>query len=317
MEILWLNDVAAQDVALVGGKVAHLSKLAAEYRVPAGFCLTTHAFSRWVDATLQDNAPMPPDLHNLIQNAYHTLARQTATELPRIAVRSSAVDEDGATASFAGQYETYLNISGVHSAGEAVLRCWRTARSERVQSYRHQLGLSPNGVKLAVLLQQMVPADISAFVFSANPVNGDTSHLIINANWGLGASIADGTVTPDAFTVRKSDMTLVHQRIADKERMTIMASDNGHESRASSNSPGYGSRASNDGTKEVNVPRFLRNQPSLTHDQILELCRLALSLETKMGWPVDVEAAWHKGQLYLLQCRPITAISHQASTLNQ
>lgn len=286
MELLWLEDPAAQNTALVGGKVAHLSRLAAAFRVPPGFCLTTVAFARWA-AAAQDEASIPPDLHAAIAVAYRTLAHRTAGERLQIAVRSSAVDEDGAGASFAGQYETFLNIIGVEAASHAVLRCWRTARSERVMSYRKQLGLVPDGVKMAVLLQQMVAADKSAFIFSANPVSGNLQEMVINANWGLGASIADGSVTPDTYLVRKSDLALLDRRIADKQRMTVMAPD---------------------GTQEVNVPRFLRNAPVLTDEQVRELCELARTLEGYMGWPVDVEAAWSGDQLYLLQCRPVTAL---------
>jgi pyruvate,water dikinase len=260
--------------------------LASAFCVPPGFCLTTAAFARWADAA-QDDMDVPPDLQTTLAVAYHALARRTACERLQIAVRSSAVDEDGAGVSFAGQYETFLNIVGAEAAGHAVLRCWRTARSERVQTYRRQLGLAPDGVQMAVLLQQMVPADCSAFVFSANPVTGDTRQLVINANWGLGASIADGVVTPDTYVVRKSDLTVIDRRVADKQRMTVMAPD---------------------GTHEVNIPRFLRTVPTLTDAQIGELCQLARTLESRMGWPVDVEAAWSAGQLYLLQCRPVTAL---------
>jgi pyruvate,water dikinase len=293
MELLWLEDRAAQDIALVGGKVAHLSRLAAAFCVPPGFCLTTAAFERWSDATLaNDAAALPPDLHATLANGYCALAQHTATDTPRVAVRSSAVDEDSADASFAGQYETFLNITGVEAAGQAVLNCWRTARSERVLAYRRQLGLEPDGIKMAVLLQQMVVADVSAFVFSANPVSGDTSQFVINANWGLGASIADGSVTPDTYLVRKTDLAVVDRRISDKQRMTVMAPD---------------------GTREVSVPRFMRNEPALTGAQIAELCQLACTLEARMGWPVDVETAWSGQQLYLLQCRPVTALAHTLS----
>jgi pyruvate,water dikinase len=287
MEILWLDDAAAQDTERVGGKVAHLSSLAADYLVPPGFCLTTDAFVRWAHEPHLGNLDVPADLHNLLLVAYGTLAQRTQVDTPRIAVRSSAVDEDSAGASFAGQYETFLNICGVEAAAHAVLRCWRTARSKRVLSYRRQRGLPQDSVRMAVLLQQLVAADVAAFIWSANPITGDTSEMVINANWGLGASIADGTVTPDTYTVRKADLSLVSQHVADKECMTVMVAD---------------------GTREVAVPRFLRQQPVLSEYQIAEMAVLALGLENDMGWPVDVECAWSKELLYLLQCRPVTAL---------
>lgn len=156
-------------------------------------------------------------------------------------------------------------------------------------SYRRQHGLSPDGVSMAVLLQEMVTADVAAFVFSANPITQDRGQLVINATWGLGASIADGTVTPDTYVVNKHDLSLASFQVADKQFMTVMEPD---------------------GTREVPIPRFLRVRPALTNDQIQQVCQLALMLEADMGWPVDVECAWSRDQLYLLQCRPVTALAH-------
>jgi pyruvate,water dikinase len=290
MELLWLEDAAAQDLQQVGGKVAHLSRLASRYPVPPGFCLTTEAFQRWTHNAPSLGLEIPPDLHTLLLVAYSALAKRTQTDTPRIAVRSSAVDEDGAGASFAGQYETFLNIAGVEAAAQAVMRCWQTARSERIAAYRRQHGLPANGIGMAVLLQQMVTADVAAFVFSANPITHDRDQLVINATWGLGASIADGTVTPDTYVVSKEDFAIASFQVADKQLMTIMGPD---------------------GTREVPVPRFLRARPALSDAQIQKVCQLALALEAEMGWPVDVECAWSREQLYLLQCRPVTALAHR------
>lgn len=289
MELLWLEDAAAQDLRQVGGKVAHLSRLATRYTVPTGFCLTTEAFHRWTHNASADGLEIPSDLYALLLVAYSALAERTQTDTPRIAVRSSAVDEDGTGASFAGQYETFLNIGGVEAAAQAVLRCWQTARSERIGAYRRQHGLPADGMSMAVLLQQMVIADIAAFVFSANPITNDRSQIVINATWGLGASIADGTVTPDTYIVRKEDLSIVRCNVADKQQMTVMGPD---------------------GTREVPIPRFLRMRPALTDAQIQKVCQLALALEAEMGWPVDVECAWSREQLYLLQCRPVTALAN-------
>ena len=204
-----------------------------------------------------------------------------------VAVRSSAVDEDGAAASFAGQHETYLNIVGADAILQAVTRCWESAHSVHALEYRRQQRLSVSRPQLAVLVQQLVAADAAAVVFSANPITGSHDEIMINASWGLGESIVGGTVTPDTFIVRKSDLALAQRVIADKQRMTVSV-------------PG--------GTNEVDVPRFLRKQSSLTDEQVIELARLALTLETTLGHAVDVEGAFAAGVLYLLQCRPITTL---------
>jgi pyruvate,water dikinase len=203
------------------------------------------------------------------------------------AVRSSTVDEDGTTASFAGQHETYLNIVGVDAIIQAVTRCWESARSERALEYRRQQGFSVEHVQVAVLVQQLVVSDVSAVVFSANPITGTRDEIVINASWGFGESIVGGTVTPDTFVVRKSDLAVIQRVIADKQRMTVSAPR---------------------GTQEVEVPRFLRNEVSLNDEQILETAKLALTLETTMEHPIDVECAYAGGKLYLLQCRPITTL---------
>ena len=199
MNLLWLGDPKSFDATLVGGKAANLSRLARMYhRVPDGFSLPV---------TVMDEAH-PLDLRDEITAAISDL--MACHSLPNFiaAVRSSAVDEDGATASFAGQHETYLNIVG-------------------------------------------------------------------------------GTVTPDTFIVRKSDLVITSRAIADKQRMTV---------------------ATSGGTHEVEVPRFLRNEASLNDEQVIEMAKLALTLETTMEHPVDIECAYAGGELYLLQCRPITTL---------
>jgi pyruvate,water dikinase len=122
-------------------------------------------------------------------------------------------------------------------------------------------------------------------------VTGARDRIVINASWGLGESVVGGTVTPDTYTVRKADLAVIGRQIAEKRQMTVAV-------------PG--------GTAEVTVPRFLRNQPALDGDQIDMLARLALELETTMGWAVDLECAYQDGQLHLLQCRPITTLAQVA-----
>jgi phosphoenolpyruvate synthase/pyruvate phosphate dikinase len=278
VNLLWLGDPKSFDVAVVGGKAANLSRLARVYhRVPDGFS---------IPVTLMNKAH-PLELRRDIERAISDL--MACHSLPELvaAVRSSAVDEDGATASFAGQHETYLNIVGADSIVAAVTRCWESARSERALQYRRQQGLSVERLHLAVLVQQLVASDVSAVVFSANPITGNRGEIVINASWGLGESIVGGAVTPDTFVVRKTDLAITGHVIVNKLRMTVSV-------------PG--------GTNEVDVPRFLRDQASLNDEQAIEMAQLALSLETTMSHPVDIECAYAGGKLYLLQCRPITTL---------
>lgn len=291
--IVWLGEQGCEECALVGGKAATLCRLASEHLVPPGFCLTSVAFERAVRSGVHgpaslSAAPIPRELRAEIVHAYHLLAARCKVAAPSVAVRSSALDEDGAGASFAGQHETYLNVVGAEAVTDAAARCWASAFSARARDYRRRHGLALEGVRIAVLVQQLIRADVSAVAFSANPVTGNLAEATINASWGLGESVVGGTVTPDTYRVRKADLRLVSRHIAEKGRMTVIAPD---------------------GTQEVEVPRFLRTRPALQDDQVMEMTRLATALEQTMGHPVDVECAYQAGRLYLLQCRPITTLT--------
>lgn len=291
MNIVWLDEEAGQDVPSVGGKVANLSRLAGQYRVPPGFCLTTAAFQQW--ASGGDDEVFPPQLLAMLEEAYAEMGQRVAIDQPSVAVRSSAIDEDGRFASFAGQYETFLNLVGDVAVADAVLRCWQSTRSERVAEYRERYGLDEVPCEMAVLVQQLVRADSSAVIFSANPVTHNRDEVVINASWGLGESIVGGTVSPDTFVIDKKSLSVSESNISQKERMTVMTAN---------------------GTEEVSVPRFMRTQATLSEKQLLDMARLAVALEEQMGWPVDMESAYQGDELYLLQCRLITTLTEPGET---
>ncbi len=281
--ILRLGDPASRDPARVGGKAANLSRLAAHHRIPAGFNVTADAYR----PDHPPDAPLPADLTAELAAAYEALSRISGVPDVPVAVRSSALDEDGGLASFAGQHETELNLVGTDAVLGAVARTWASARNERALTYRMQQGLEIEEVRLAVLVQQLVLADTSAVVFSANPITGNREEIVVTASWGLGESVVSGTVTPDTWVVRKADLTVEEERIGAKERMTVAV-------------PG--------GTREVAVPRLLGERASLREAQVAELAELAVRLEEEMGRPVDIEVAFAGDLLYLLQSRPITTL---------
>jgi pyruvate,water dikinase len=271
--VAWLGDDPAHDPALVGGKAAALSRLAAAYAVPPGFAVTTRA-------------DRGPETRAAVEEAYAELARRAGEADPRVAVRSSAVGEDGADASFAGQYETFLNVAGSDALWAAISRCWDAAGSVRVREYRDARGAAGGGV--GVLVQLLVAADVSAVVFSADPVRGRRDVVVVNASWGLGESIVGGTVTPDTVVVRRSDLSVAERHVAEKERMTVPAEH---------------------GTREIAVPALLRRRAAVSDAQAAELARLAVALEGETGRPVDVEAAYRGEEVYVLQARPITTLA--------
>jgi pyruvate,water dikinase len=274
MAILWLTEPACQESSRTGGKAANLARLAAGYPVPAGFCLEA-----------EEGDTLSPEVRAGLGTAYAELGRRCGVERPPVAVRSSAADEDGRQASFAGLHESYLNVVGPAAVAAAVARCRASARSPRALAYRRAQGLSPEA-RVAVLVQQLVPADAAAVVFSCDPATGERACVVINAAWGLGESLVGGAVTPDLYRVEKDSGAILFQQVGDKAVMTVLGAD---------------------GTRQVAVPRAMRVVPALDDAQVVELAGLARELERWAGWPVDLECAYAGGRLYLLQCRPVTA----------
>lgn len=294
MTITWLDAPDCHDPRRVGGKAAHLGQLAASHPVPPGFCL----------AAPSGDAGGASRLWNEIAEAYAHLGRRCRQADPPVAVRSSAVDEDGAQTSFAGLHDTYLNVVGPDAVAQAVHRCVASAHTPRAQYYRRAHGLAAT-TQVAVLVQQLVIADVSAVVFSADPRTGETGDVLINTTWGLGESLVSGSVIPDFYVVRKADLTIQERRLGDKQVMTVMRS-SGQMGQVPSQTPA--------GTQEVPVPTCMRREACLNDHQIRALARLAIDLHTKQGWPVDLECAYEQGKLYLLQCRPITTMNRTPST---
>jgi phosphoenolpyruvate synthase/pyruvate phosphate dikinase len=279
-ELLWLGDERAANPAVTGGKAANLSRLSAVHDVPPGFVLTV------------PGATLPRELRRVLAAAYRRLGELVGTEDPPVAVRSSAVDEDGLQASFAGQHDTFLNVSGADAIWWAVARCFASFGAQRALDYRRDHGLPEAPERVAVLVQWLVPADASGVVFSADPVSGARDEVVINASWGLGESIVGGAVTPDTWRVAHDGLAIRGRVVADKRRMTIA-------------SPG--------GAREVPVPGRMSRLPALDDAQVRRAAALAVALERRMGWPVDLELAWAGDDLFLLQCRPVTTLHHDRS----
>jgi pyruvate,water dikinase len=274
LKIVWLGDDGSDDPARVGGKTAGLAPHARRHPVPPAFCLPVGSRATGAD----------------IAAAYAALGERAGQAEPAVAVRSSAVDEDGSGASFAGVYETFLNVTGGAAVAEAVEHCRASAADPRVAEYRRQRGVE-GGAAVAVLVQQLVTADASAVVFTADPVSKDRERVVINAAWGLGEALVSGIVNPDTYLVAKAGSgrpgDILERRPARKEKMTVPV-------------PG--------GTSTVGVPRALTSVPCLDDDAVLAAAALALELEDTLGHACDVECAWAGGNLYLLQCRPITTL---------
>ncbi len=307
---------------LVGGKGASLARMAKTgLPVPPGFHITTHAYRRFIDenhlvdailsvaskARADDPASLDTasaQIHSLIIQAtipsdIADSIRQSYVELgsydPPVAVRSSATAEDLPEMSFAGQQETYLNLRGSNNVLNAVKQCWASLWTARAIGYRIRNKIPPEDVALAVVVQQLIPADVAGILFTANPISGDRNQIVINAAWGLGEAIVGGHVTPDTFIVNKQTGALESQEIADKEMMTVRL-------------PA--------GTREDPAPSDKRSQAALTESQAIELSKLGMRIEQLYRQPMDVEWALQDGHFFILQARPITALPEPRVTLD-
>ena len=281
--VIWLTDPQARQPALVGGKVATLAHFADDYNVPPGFCVLVPS------ATVRDarsSAELPDALQADLAAAYGRLSERCGTENLPVAVRSSAAEEDGGQFSFAGQHKTVLNVRGLGAVIGAVAQCLAFTWSPGVRRYRVGHGLEDDRSRFTVLVQQLISADAAVVAFSVDPVTG-TQEVVLNANWGLGESVVSGLVTPDEFRVGKHDRRIISRQVALKESMTVPAQK---------------------GTKQTAVPAALRFQASLTDEQILAVTKLCLGLEAALGYPVDAECCYKNSVLFLLQCRPVTAL---------
>jgi len=303
----------------VGGKGASLARMmAAGMPVPPGFHITTHAYRRYVDenqigerilsaaAQAQINDPaaldcasaqiqslitqgtMPGDIAGMIGQWYGELGADAA-----VAVRSSATAEDLPQISFAGQMETYLNVRGSDDVLVAVKRCWASLWTSRAIDYRLRQGIRSEEIAIAVVVQQLVPADVAGVMFTANPMTGAREELVINAAWGLGEAIVSGRVTPDTIIVDKKTGAIASQEIASKEVMTVR---------------------SQEGTYEEPVPGGQRKRAALQPARAAELARLGMKIEQLYGQATDIEWAMCDGQIFILQARPVTALAESRAT---
>ena len=204
-----------------------------------------------------------------------------------VAVRSSATAEDLESASFAGQQSTFLNVRGYEAVVAAVIDCWASLWTARAMAYRAHAGVGPAGLSLAVVIQQMVEAEASGVMFSANPANGRTDQVVISAAWGLGESVVSGSATTDDLVVDSETGGIRSRRTANKDTMTVYA-------------PA--------GTREQAVPADLRERPVLDDAAARELARYATRIAGHFGRPQDIEWARTRGAVFIVQSRPITAL---------
>ena len=337
--VVWLKDVGMSDVERVGGKNASLGEMISGLnsqgvRVPGGFATTAQAFESFLDHSDLKNkinellsnlditniqeltktgliirqwveeAPFPKGLHQSIVQSYEKLTQQLGSDVT-FAVRSSATAEDLPEASFAGQQETYLNVSGIDDILIAVRKVYASLYNDRAISYRVHQGFEHEMVSLSAGIQQMVRSDIgsSGVMFTLDTESGFEDVVFITSAYGLGETVVQGSVNPDEFYVHKSTLksgkpAILSRSLGSKSIKMIYAEDN-------SNSPVA--------TTEVDSEDRLRF--SLSDSQIEELAHYAMKIESHYGRAMDIEWALDgiDGEIYIVQARPETVKSRQSS----
>jgi pyruvate,water dikinase len=315
--VRWLADIRSDDIGSVGGKGASLGEMtAAGLPVPPGFVVTAETYRTFiedtgidedlfaaVDVDSEDSAALaaaeatakelvletelPESVHEEIVAAYDDLDDGAAF----VAVRSSATAEDLPDASFAGQQETFLNVTR-EDLVDRVKRCWASLFTQRAIYYRNEQGFAHDVVDIAVVVQRMVDADKSGVLFTSHPSTGEPK-LIIEAAWGLGEAVVAGSVSPDNYVVDRQTSETLETTIADKKVMMERDHATGE-------------------TVEREVPEDRRTAQVLQGTEIGELVELGERAETHYDEPQDVEWAIVDGEVFMLQSRPITTISDDA-----
>jgi phosphoenolpyruvate synthase/pyruvate phosphate dikinase len=312
--IAWFGNPAACATAVAGGKGASLSRMtAAGFPVPSGFVVCAGAFRAFLDQfngvdliqslteglDVHDEAslaavsqqlrglilsnPLPGPVSTAIRDGYSEFAEDCL-----VAVRSSAVAEDGAAASFAGQQETFLNVRGLAAVRRYVQECWVSLFAPRALFYRALKGTLTD-IHMAVVVQEMVPAEKSGVLFTVDPVEKRRDHMMIEAIFGLGEGIVSGLITPDHYVLDRDDGSVVRQFIA--PQFIALAYDSATGT-----------------TAEIAVPEEQGMAQVLNDGELRRLLEMGRQLESHFEAPQDIEWCIKGTELYLLQSRPITTL---------
>jgi pyruvate,water dikinase len=319
------SEIRVTDVDVAGGKGANLGEMtAAGLPVPPGFVLTAQAYADALDEagvrdelreesasadvddeealhaavdrmkTLVHKAGIPDALRTEILDAYHALGDGPLGDGGDavVAVRSSATAEDTAGTSFAGMNETFTNVRGDHDLLDRVVDCWASLYGARVVTYRASQHVTAEPL-LAVVVQQMVPAERSGVLFTTDPTTGDPAHLVIEAAFGLGEVVVSGQVEPDTYVVDKTGPRLLSARVGVKSFQIVSDAEQGN--------------------RRVELDPEQARRRVLTDDEVLRLSRLGMRIADHYREPQDVEWAFVGGETWVVQSRPITTLGSTAA----
>ena len=320
--VLWFSQIGKEDVGKVGGKGANLGEMAgAGFPVPNGFCTTSDAYFTFIKTNGIDkviakitqgldvqntaklnavsdeikalilSARVPDSIRTDIIKAYNKLCgvdvMPSESQEKYVAVRSSATAEDLPEASFAGQQETYLNIKGADDVVKAVQMCWASLFGSRAIYYRQEKGFDHLKVGLSAVVQEMVQSEKAGVMFTSDPITNDPNRISVEAGYGLGEIVVSGSITPDGYVVQKDVMEIVERNIAKQTWMITKI---------------------NGKNEHVNIKPEMQEKQKITDKEIVELAKYGKEIENHYGWPQDIEWAVSKGEIFIVQSRPITTL---------
>ena len=321
----FFEELGKNDVDIAGGKGANLGELTnAGITVPPGFVITSETYDKFINETgifdeimgildtidvndtkelqgastrikeIMMKAYVPDDIRTTIIEAYNALCQRIGKENAFVAIRSSATAEDLPEASFAGQQDTFLNISGPEDVLTYVQKCWASLFESRAIFYREENDFDHSKVYIAVVVQEMANAEKAGVMFTVHPSTGE-EQMLIEAAWGLGEAVVSGTVTPDTYWVDKKTGELLNFNISEKNTMFKKDPEAGK-------------------TIQTDVPDDLKNKRVLSDEELAELTALGKRIQEHYDFPQDTEWAIENGKIFMLQSRPITTLGMNNGT---
>jgi len=322
--VLWFPETSKEDIPIVGGKAANLGELVRTgIPVPEGFTVVSQAYFDFLEkANLKnkivtllqkidtdntnilneaanlikkaiEGSPIPEEISKEIVDNYRKLAKDGSG---LVAIRSSATAEDLPEASFAGQQATFLNVKGEKEVIEAVKRCWASLYEPRAIFYRKEKKFDHMKVGIAAVVQKMIQSEVSGVMFTIDPVENDKNKIIIEAVWGLGEFIVQGTVTPDHYEIEKKDFAITNKQILKQPQQLIRV---GKEN------------------KEIIVAKAYQSVQKLPDEKIKELAKIGRKIENHYGFPQDIEWTLADGHLSIVQTRAVTTIKEVEKSLKR
>ncbi|HRZ30635.1 MAG TPA: PEP/pyruvate-binding domain-containing protein, partial [Candidatus Paceibacterota bacterium] len=315
------NQIKKEDAPIAGGKGASLGEMInSGIPVPDGFVILADTFEKFIKDTdliqeidaildgvdhraihtvdeasekiqsLIKNAEMPQNIADEIISAFEKLNAEF------VAVRSSATAEDGADHAWAGQLDSYLNITKGNVL-EKVQHCWASLFTPRAIFYRFEKGLNTTKISVAVVVQKMVNSEVSGIAFSVHPVTEDRNQMIIEAGFGLGEAIVSGSITPDSYVIEKDSGRIIDINVSSQTRALY--------------------RVETGGSEWVDIPEPKASSQVFAEAQISELADLIMKIENHYGFPCDIEWAYENGEFFIVQSRPITTLGMTGPNLKK